>query len=295
MYAQVEKPKENNCSAVAKSFAQKKSNVKQRFGFVDKRPEAAAQRKLQEMANNSSLTKQANQLQVMPNNYRTQHQKLIQKRENKKDTSVSLHASVMQLSAAYNKVSWQDKILNHRRLNRNDLDNGDILLKPYPGFGQNIGMVVKGDNMGTMHESNYGQGYHTEPGLITRSMSTYGGQGNHWVNANKVIDDRNWMAEADAQIRTDVNMNGDEPSQPIYTPFEIYSERSPCGQCRSGENLGNNRYKSTDIVYWSTPFGGGSEYSIAEQHISRASEIDGSKSWSVTTYGDYNTVGLVGK
>jgi hypothetical protein len=38
MYAQVEKPKENIGKAVANSVAQKKSNVKQGFGFVDNRP-----------------------------------------------------------------------------------------------------------------------------------------------------------------------------------------------------------------------------------------------------------------
>lgn len=52
MYAQVEKPKENKVRAVANSVAQKKSNVKQGFGFVDNRPEAVVQRKLREAANN---------------------------------------------------------------------------------------------------------------------------------------------------------------------------------------------------------------------------------------------------
>lgn len=53
MYAQVEKPKENQSRAVANTAAQKKSNVKQGFGFVDNRPEVVAQRKLQEMTNKS--------------------------------------------------------------------------------------------------------------------------------------------------------------------------------------------------------------------------------------------------
>ena len=42
------------------------------FHFVDNRPEAVAQRKLQEMANSSSQAKQAAQLQAMANNYSTQ-------------------------------------------------------------------------------------------------------------------------------------------------------------------------------------------------------------------------------
>lgn len=47
MYAQVEKSKENKSSSLANSVAQKKSNAKQGFGFVDNRPEAVTQRKLQ--------------------------------------------------------------------------------------------------------------------------------------------------------------------------------------------------------------------------------------------------------
>ena len=40
MYAQVEKPKENNSRAVANSVTQKKSNIKQSFEFVDNRSKA---------------------------------------------------------------------------------------------------------------------------------------------------------------------------------------------------------------------------------------------------------------
>ncbi|MEH6348319.1 MAG: hypothetical protein V7785_24695 [Bermanella sp.] len=58
MYAQVEKPKENKSRAVANSVGQKRSSVKQGFGFVDNRPEAIAQRKRQELAHNSSQVKQ---------------------------------------------------------------------------------------------------------------------------------------------------------------------------------------------------------------------------------------------
>lgn len=50
MYAQVEKSKENKSRAIVNSITQKKSNVKQGFGFVDNRPEAIAQRKHQEMS-----------------------------------------------------------------------------------------------------------------------------------------------------------------------------------------------------------------------------------------------------
>lgn len=54
MYAQVEKSKENRSRAVANSVTQKKSNVKQEFGFVDNRPNASIQRTIQKIANEFS-------------------------------------------------------------------------------------------------------------------------------------------------------------------------------------------------------------------------------------------------
>ncbi len=61
MYAQVERTKENTASAdrrktraIANSVAQKKSNAKQGFWFVDNRPESIAQRKMQSQISNSS-------------------------------------------------------------------------------------------------------------------------------------------------------------------------------------------------------------------------------------------------
>ncbi len=61
MYTQVEKPKENKNRAVARFVAQK-NNTSQGIGFVDNRPDTIAQRKLQEMANNSPQSKQDGQL-----------------------------------------------------------------------------------------------------------------------------------------------------------------------------------------------------------------------------------------
>ncbi len=52
MYAQVEKSKANKSSSMAISLAQK-NNDRQALQFVDNRPEAIVQRRLQEMANNS--------------------------------------------------------------------------------------------------------------------------------------------------------------------------------------------------------------------------------------------------
>jgi hypothetical protein len=60
MYAQKENSKENRSKAVANSAGQKKSNAGQGVGFVDKRPEKIAQRKMREIVsycNNSQLNK----------------------------------------------------------------------------------------------------------------------------------------------------------------------------------------------------------------------------------------------
>lgn len=67
MYEQLTNPKENKSRAIANSVAQKKSNVKQSFGFTDNRPEAFAQRKLQDLANNHSAQQQ-NPIQKKENN-----------------------------------------------------------------------------------------------------------------------------------------------------------------------------------------------------------------------------------
>ena len=68
MYAQVEKSKENKSRAVANNVAQKKSNGKQGFGFVDNRIETVAQRNvIQRMPNDYELLKtyEGKKLQVL--------------------------------------------------------------------------------------------------------------------------------------------------------------------------------------------------------------------------------------
>jgi hypothetical protein len=56
MYARVEKSKENKSRAVANSVAQKKSNVKQGFGFANNRPEVVTQKKLKKMVGKCKQT-----------------------------------------------------------------------------------------------------------------------------------------------------------------------------------------------------------------------------------------------
>jgi hypothetical protein len=84
MYAQAEKPKENSfptnkqeSRAVANSVAQKKSNAKQAFGFVNNRPNAVVQRKLQEMEKNNPKLKELRTFQEKDDN-RKQAKKPVQ-------------------------------------------------------------------------------------------------------------------------------------------------------------------------------------------------------------------------
>lgn len=106
MFAQLEKPKENKNRTVANVVAQKTGKGIQGFWFVDNRPEGIAQRKLQEITNNSPQVKQAVQLQTITNNYSVQQYQTIQKKnklsrvnKNKGPSQSSLSsASVVQLN-----------------------------------------------------------------------------------------------------------------------------------------------------------------------------------------------------
>lgn len=82
MYEQIEKPKENKSRAVANAVSQKRSSVKQGIGFVDNRPGAVAQQKVQMMANNHAAQ------QYQP----------IQKRENNTGLPDNLKSGIESLS-----------------------------------------------------------------------------------------------------------------------------------------------------------------------------------------------------
>lgn len=67
MYEQVEKSKENKSQSVENKFSQRQSGGGSTFQFVDNRPEAIVQRKLQEMTNNSSQSQREFYLQSNTN------------------------------------------------------------------------------------------------------------------------------------------------------------------------------------------------------------------------------------
>ena len=68
MNTHADKSQENKSQSVANAVSQKSSSGESTFQFLDNRPEAVAQRKLQEMANNSIQAMQLKAFQEMVNN-----------------------------------------------------------------------------------------------------------------------------------------------------------------------------------------------------------------------------------
>ncbi|MGK0327144.1 hypothetical protein [Polaribacter sp.] len=68
MNTHADKTQENKTQSVSALDSQMQSDGESTFQFVDNRPEAVAQLKLQEMANNSSQVKQLEAFQEMANN-----------------------------------------------------------------------------------------------------------------------------------------------------------------------------------------------------------------------------------
>ncbi|MBK6265110.1 DUF4157 domain-containing protein [Marivirga sp. S37H4] len=108
MKAQAEPTSDNNLSAnrqtrVPHAVAQKQGKHEPAFQFEDNRPEAVAQRKLQEVANNSSQARQTAHLQVLAGSKNIQLKKkeeeeLVQKKENKTGLPDNLKTGIENLS-----------------------------------------------------------------------------------------------------------------------------------------------------------------------------------------------------
>ena len=98
MNTHAEKTQENKSKAVANDFSQKQKSSESAFQLVDIRQESIAQRKLQELINNSSQVKNAAQLQSMADNYAAKQQQPIQKKENKTGLPNNLKSGIEDLS-----------------------------------------------------------------------------------------------------------------------------------------------------------------------------------------------------
>lgn len=87
MNAHADKTQENKSQSSSSAVSQMSSSSESTFQFIDNRPETVAQRKIQEMVNNSLQVKQANQLQAIADNYSAKQQQPIQRRENTTEES----------------------------------------------------------------------------------------------------------------------------------------------------------------------------------------------------------------
>ena len=114
MNTHADKTQENKSQAVSTSISQMQNSRESTFQFVDNRPEAVAQRKLQEMANNnpqvsqlmafqdmannSPQAKQSAQLQAMADNYSARQQHPVQKKANNTGLPNNLKSGIENLS-----------------------------------------------------------------------------------------------------------------------------------------------------------------------------------------------------
>ena len=114
MNTHADKTQENKSQSVESNHSQMQSDGESTFQFVDNRPEAVAQRKLQEtvnnspraiqlkaiqeMANSSLQAKQATQFQSMADNHSSEQQQPIQKNENNTGLPDNLKTGIENLS-----------------------------------------------------------------------------------------------------------------------------------------------------------------------------------------------------
>lgn len=98
MNAASDKTQEERSQSTSNESSQKINIAESTFQFVDRRPEAVAQRKLQDIANNSTQTNRAVQLQAITDNYTKQQLHPIQKKESKTGLPSKLKTGVEHLS-----------------------------------------------------------------------------------------------------------------------------------------------------------------------------------------------------
>ena len=98
MNTHADKTQENKSQSISNGESQIQISGESPFQFVDNRPEAIAQRKLQDLANNSPQARQAAQLQAMADNYSAQQKSIIQMKENNTGLPDNLKSGIGNLS-----------------------------------------------------------------------------------------------------------------------------------------------------------------------------------------------------
>jgi len=98
MNTHADKTRKNISQSLVNNLPQKQSGRESTFQFVDNRPVAIAQRKLQDMANNSPQAKKTAQLQAKIDNHSVRQQHPIQKKENNTGLPDNLKSGIENLS-----------------------------------------------------------------------------------------------------------------------------------------------------------------------------------------------------
>lgn len=98
MNTHADKPQTKESPAVANRLPKHQHNSGSTFQFVDNRPEAIAQRKFQDAANNSPQADQTAQFQAVANNHADQQNQPLQKKENNTGLPDNLKSGVENLS-----------------------------------------------------------------------------------------------------------------------------------------------------------------------------------------------------
>ncbi len=98
MNTHADKAQKSRSRSVADNFSQVQSGGESPLQFVDRRPEASAHRKLQELGNNSPQVKQLQAAQAMAKNFTAQQRPPIQEKENKTGLPESLKSGIENLS-----------------------------------------------------------------------------------------------------------------------------------------------------------------------------------------------------
>lgn len=113
MKTHAEKTQDDKSQSVASEVARKQGSGESASHFIDNRPEAVAQRKMHEMANNNSRVAQLRDFQDMANNNSIEQNNLIQKKENNTGLPDNLKSGIEGLSG-YS----MDDVKVHRNSNK---------------------------------------------------------------------------------------------------------------------------------------------------------------------------------
>ena len=140
-----DKAQKNKSHAIENSLAKQQSSGENTFHFIDNRPEAAVQRKLIELVNDSRQVNQFNAFHEQTNNYSDQKNETIQQKANKTWLPDKSTGTIAQLKFA-EKITNQNEIAYAPSItNAEDTLAGDGVIQRYKtSGGANLGMEVGG-------------------------------------------------------------------------------------------------------------------------------------------------------